>query len=315
MLGPTASGKSGLALWLSSQFRGEIVNCDSVQLYRGLDIGTAKTPPEARGGVPHHMIDVLDPGEDCDAGRFAALAQPVLNDIRVRAKLPVLAGGTGFYLRALLDGLAPGPQRDPALRRRLLLRGKRRPGLLHRLLKRWDPPTAARMHPNDHQKLVRALEICLLARRPASELFAAGAIPLRGFAPLKLLLAPEREALRARIQDRTAQIFAAGLVQEVCGLLARGVRADAKCLEAIGYKQARAVLEGRISEQEACRLTFFATCQYAKRQLTWFRKEPGTVLLPGFGWQPEIQDQAAQLVRRHVADLHLSPLFLKQIAP
>jgi tRNA dimethylallyltransferase len=314
VLGPTASGKSDLALRLSGQFCGEIVNCDSVQLYRGLDTGTAKTPPEARGGVPHHLIDTLEPGEECDAGRFAALARPVLEGIRLRARLPVLAGGTGFYLRALLDGLAPGPRRDVPLRRRLLLRERRRPGLLHRLLSRWDPPTAARMHPNDHQKLVRALEICLLARRPASAVFAAGAVALRGFAALKLVLAPERDALRDRIQDRTAQIFAAGLVQEVRGLLAGGLPADVKCLEAIGYKQARAVIEGRISEQEACRLTFFATCQYAKRQLTWFRKEPGAVVLPGFGSDPEIQDQAAQLVRRHLSDLHLSTLFSKQIA-
>lgn len=315
VLGPTASGKSGLALWLSRRFGGEIVNCDSIQLYRGLDIGSAKTPPEARGGVPHHLIDILDPGGECDAGRFAALARPVLEGIRARAALPVLAGGTGFYLRALLGGLAPGPRRDPALRRRLLHGQGRRPGVLHRLLRRLDPPTAARIHPNDHQKLVRALEICLLARRPASEVFAAGAAGLGGFAPLKLVLAPEREALRERIRARTAQIFASGLVEELRALLAAGLPADAKCLEAIGYKQAREVIEGRISEQEACRLTFFATCQYAKRQLTWFRKEPGTVLLAGFGPDTEIQDQAARLVRRHLGNLHLPAIFSKQIAP
>lgn len=301
-------------MWLAQRFEGDIVNFDSVQLYRGLDIGTAKTPPEARAGVPHHLIDILDPGEECDAGRFATLARPVLDDIRFRARLPVLAGGTGFYLRALLDGLAPGPRRDVALRRRLLLREMRRPGLLHRLLSRWDPPTAERMHRNDRQKLVRALEICLLAGRPASTLFAAGAATLPGFSPLKLVLDPERDALRDRIRDRTARIFAAGLLQEVQGLLAAGLPPDVKSLEAIGYKQARAALEGRISEQEASRLTFFATCQYAKRQLTWFRKESGAVVLPGFGSDPEIQDQAAQLVRRHLSDLHLPTLFCKQIA-
>lgn len=302
VLGPTASGKSDLALWLARESGGEIVNCDSLQVYRGADIGSAKTPPAARLGVPHHLIDILDPCDPCDAGRFASLARPVLREIAARGRLPILAGGTGFYLRATLDGLAPAPRRDPSLRTRLAAAEARRAGWLHRLLTRLDPPTAARIHPRDHQKLVRALEICLLARRPASSVFAAGSGPLAGFVPLKLVLLPGRESLRARILDRTRQMFAAGLVGE-----ARRLPPDAKPLEAIGYKEARAVAEGRLSQDEAIRLTFFATCQYAKRQITWFRREPGALILHGFGADPSIRQEAARLLRAFLENLPAAP--------
>jgi tRNA dimethylallyltransferase len=315
VLGPTASGKSALALLLARQFNGEIVNCDSLQIYRGFDIGTAKTPPADRLGIPHHLIDILDPLDSCDAGRFASLARPILSDVSSRGRLPVLAGGTGFYLRATLDGLSPGPQRDPALRQRLLSLEARRPGRLHRLLLRLDPPTAARIHLNDHQKLVRALEICLLAGRPASSLFSAGAAPLSGFAPLKLILLPEREALRAQIALRTRQIFESGLVEEVRQLLCQGLPATAKPLEAIGYKEALGVIEGRLPLNQAIQLTFFATCQYAKRQVTWFRREPGAYLLHGFGGDLSIASDAAGIVRSFLQSLHSPPSLFSEPNP
>ncbi|HAX41081.1 MAG TPA: tRNA (adenosine(37)-N6)-dimethylallyltransferase MiaA [Solibacterales bacterium] len=307
VLGPTASGKSALALLLARQFDGEIINCDSLQIYRGFDIGTAKTPPAERLDIPHHLADILDPLESCDAGRFASLARPIIHDVSSRGRLPVLAGGTGFYLRATLDGLSPGPQRDPALRQRLLSLEARRPGRLHRLLLRLDPPTAARIHLNDHQKLVRALEICLLAGRPASRLFSAGAAPLSGFAPLKLVLLPERGALRAQIALRTRQMFETGLVEEVSQLLCQGLPATAKPFEAIGYKEALGVVEGRLSVDQAIQLTFFATCQYAKRQITWFRREPGAQYLSGFGGDLSIASSAAGIVCSFLQSLHASP--------
>ena len=172
--GPTASGKSALALELALRFRGEIVNCDSLQLYRGLDLGTAKTPPAERRLVPHHLFDILDPQEVTTAGDYAVRARRVLAEIALRGSLPVLVGGTGFYLRALLDGLAEGPRRDDALRARLARMELRRSGRLHRFLRRLDPATASRIHPHDTKKIIRAVEICLLSRRPAAELFLEG---------------------------------------------------------------------------------------------------------------------------------------------
>lgn len=307
VLGPTASGKSALALLLAQQFNGEIINCDSLQIYRGLDIGTAKTPPVERLDIPHHLIDILDPRDSCDAGRFASLARPILSDVSSRGRLPILAGGTGFYLRATLDGLSPGPQRDPALRQRLLSLETRRPGRLHRLLLRLDPLTAARIHPKDHQKLVRALEICLLAGRPASLLFSTGSDPLSGIAPLRLVLIPDREELRARIALRTRQIFESGLVEEVRRLLSQGLPATAKPLEAIGYKEALDVIKGRLPLDQAIQLTFFATCQYAKRQITWFRREPGAHFLHGFGGDLSIASRAAGIVRSFLQSLQPPP--------
>lgn len=303
VLGPTASGKSDLALGLAERFGGEIVNFDSLQVYRGLDVGTAKTPMEARRGIPHHLIDILNPLEVFDAGQFAGRARAVLEEIGARGRLPVLAGGTGFYLRALLEGLAPGPGRDEGLRRRLNAMEERREGRLHGLLRRWDPATAARIHPRDRQKLVRAVEICVLARRPASELFAGGAAGLKGFRVLKLGLSPAREALRARIRLRTRAMFAHGLVEEVRGLLAAGLPADAKPLESIGYKEACAVVAGRLSPEQAEELTFYATCQYAKRQATWFRREADLETVEGFGWEPEVAARCAARVAEFLESL------------
>ena len=296
--GPTCSGKSRLAVEVARRVRGEIVNCDSLQLYRGMDIGTAKTPPEERGGVPHHLFDVLEPWEVFSAGAYARAARSALAGIRGRNAVPVVAGGTGFYLRALLEGLAEAPPRVEALRARLAARERKHPGSLHRILRRLDPRTAASIHPRDAQKLVRALEICLSARRPASDLFARGRTPLEGYRVLKLGLRPPRALLVERIQARTRWMFEEGLLDEVRGLLERGVPRDAKAFESIGYKEALACLEGRLSREEAMEAATIATRQYAKRQMTWFRREAGILWLEGFGDDPRVEAAARDAVGR-----------------
>jgi len=301
--GPTASGKSDLALELAVRFRGEIVNCDSVQLYRGLDIGTAKTPVERRRGVPHHLLDVFDPAELATAGDYSARARPVLREIASRGALPIVAGGTGFYLRALLDGLAEGPARNEPLRARLARMEAGHSGRLHRLLRRQDAEAAARIHARDLNKLIRALEICILARRPASHVFRDGSIPLEGFRTLKFVLEPDRQALHERIAARTRQIFAAGLLEEVRELVAHGVSMDAKPFESIGYREAAEILRGRMSLEQAVEATTIATRQYAKRQSTWFRREAGAIRVSGFGDDPSIIEDLTEITSRFLANL------------
>jgi tRNA dimethylallyltransferase len=302
--GPTASGKSTLALELAVRFQGEIVNCDSVQLYRGLDIGTAKTPAEQRRGIPHHLLDVLDPAELTTAGDYSLRAREVLREIAGRGALPIVTGGTGFYLRALLDGLAEGPSRDEPLRARLNRMESRHSGRLHRLLLRLDAEAAARIHARDLNKLIRALEICILSRRPASHLFREGRTPLEGFRVLKFILEPDRKALHERIAVRTREIFAAGLVDEVRGLVERGVSLDAKPFESIGYREATEFLRGRMSLEQAIEATTIATRQYAKRQITWFRRETGAVPVRGFGDDPLVLADLTDVTRRFLTNLH-----------
>lgn len=303
--GPTASGKSHLALALAERFGGEIVNCDSLQVYRGLDVGTAKTPPAERGGIPHHLFDLLTPDEIYNAGQYAADARRIIAAVAARGRLPVLAGGTGFYLRALLRGLADGPVRDEALRERLAQRETRRSGSLHRILRRLDARTAARIHANDLQKTIRALEICLLARRPASKVFDAGSLPLEGYSVLQLGLNPPRPELHQRIAARTAAMFGQGLLEEVRGLLAEGVPPTAKAFESIGYKEALACLRGDLTPAAATELTTIATRQYAKRQMTWFRREAGIRWLDGFGDDLEILGRAQVMVGSWLSEFTL----------
>ncbi len=281
--GPTGSGKSELALRLAERFDGEIVNCDSVQVFKYFNIGTAKLPERAWRGIPHHMIDALEPDLVFTAGDFARTARPILREITGRGHLPVVAGGTGFYLRALVEGLAPGPVRDEELRTRLAAKEARRPGAVHRLLCRFDAATAARLHPNDVPKAMRALEICLRARRPATEVFAAGRDALTGYRVLKIGLFPDREKLVARLEARVEAMFAEGLVAETEAILARGVPANAKPFESIGYKQALQVVRGELSVKDAIFYSKRDTRQYAKRQMTWFRQEPGLEVVRGFG--------------------------------
>ena len=293
--GPTGSGKSELALALAQQFDGEIVNCDSLQVYRHFDIGTAKLPLAERCGIPHHLIDILDPPELFTAGEYARLARETIQAIARRGRLPILAGGTGFYLRALLDGLFAGPSRDQSLRDRLSRREARRPGSLHRLLRRFDAATANKVHPNDVPKVTRALEVCLLTRRPVSALFQEGRDALTGFRTLKLGLLPDREALYQRLDERCAAMFAGGLVEEVQKILALGYPPESKPFESHGYKQALQFLRGELNLREAIFYAQRNTRQYAKRQLTWFRREAGLVWLRGFAGTPGIREHALAL--------------------
>ncbi len=298
IVGPTGSGKSDLALHLAVKFSGEIVNCDSLQLYRYLDIGTAKVPAAERRGIPHHLIDILDPDQIFTAGEYSRAAKPILEAIAQRGKLPIIAGGTGFYLRALLNGLSPGPSRDEELRRRLLEKKDR----LHRILRRIDPATAERIHPNDLNKTLRAVEVCLLSRRRMTAVFSTPGEKLEGFNLLKVGLNPDRALLVQRLNERCERMFADGIVDEVRRILQLGFPPDSKALESIGYAQALAYLQGRITHGEAITLTQAATRQYAKRQRTWFRAESGVHWISGFGHENETQHAAAGLVAENLFD-------------
>lgn len=297
VVGPTGSGKSELALRIAETYNGEVVNCDSLQVFRYFDIGTAKLPPAERRGIPHHLIDILNPDELFTAGEFARLGRQTIAEITGRARLPIVAGGTGFYLRALLEGLFPGPMRDEDLRVRLTCRENRRPGSLHRLLKRLDSASAQKIHANDVPKVMRALEVCLLTRRPVSELFRQGRDALHGYRVLKIGLLPEREVLYPLLDTRCAAMFEHGLGEEVRHILSLGYSPQCKPFESHGYKQTLQLLRGELSPRDALFYAQRNTRQYAKRQITWFRRERDLEWLKGFGNSPEIQQQALHRVQ------------------
>lgn len=299
--GPTGSGKSGLALALAETFGGEIVNCDSLQVYRHFDIGAAKLPEDQRRGIPHHLIDIADPLEVFTAGAYARLAREAIRSISARGRLPIVAGGTGFYLRAFLDGLFEGPARDQPLRDRLAAREARRRGSLHRLLTRFDSAAAAAIHQNDVPKVTRALEVCLLARRPVTDLYRRGRDRLLGYRALKLGLLPAREALIARLDDRCRAMFEEGLENEVRGILAMGYPPTAKPFEALGYKQTLQLVRGELNPRDALFYAQRNTRRYAKRQITWLRREAGLEWLRGFGDSPDIRQAAIERVRTFLA--------------
>ena len=281
IVGPTASGKTALALRLARERGGEIVSCDSLQVYRGFDIGSAKATPEERALVPHHLVDVADPGEVFSAADYSRLARSALGGIRARGRLAIVAGGTGLYLRALLGGLFEGPSRDDALRRRLdALATRFGDERVHRLLARIDPDAAARIPPRDRLRVIRALEVFRATGEPISERQREGAEPLRGFRILIVGLDPGRAALRRAVEERTRRMLALGLVDEARALLARGLPADRGPLRAIGYRQAVAVALGETSADEAEGQIVTATMRLAKRQMTWFRHQADARFFP-----------------------------------
>ena len=268
--GPTASGKSSLALALAARFNGEIISCDSVAVYREFEIGTAKPSREERARVPHHLIDVVAPDDFFTAGAYARLAREAARQITARGHLPIVCGGTGLYLRAMLDGLFAGPERDEQLRQRL--RCRKSPDSLWRLLRRLAPAAASRIHPNDEPKLIRAIEVCAASARPMSELLRSGRDALQGYRVLRIGLAPERGALYDRINRRCARMFEQGLVEETCALLERYGPA-VFAMRSLGYRQAASHLRGESSLAEAIAAAQQGHRNYAKRQLTWFRRD------------------------------------------
>ena len=301
ILGPTASGKTALSLALAQKFDGEIVNCDSVAMYREFDIGTAKPSAAELASAPHHLFDCVDPTQYTTAGEYARQSRHVLTEINLRHHLPIVVGGTGLYLRALLEGLFPGPQRSEELRARVRERAAQRGSpYLYAILTRLDRAAADKIHPNDAPKLIRAIEVCLTsrmdgARQKMSELWQQGRDPLRGFRILRLGLDPERGVLYDRINQRARNMFEAGLVEEAQRLLEK-YGAAARPLAYLGYKQAVQLLRGELTREQALQAAQQAHRNYAKRQMTWFRREPEVAWLKGFGDDQKIQQQALRRV-------------------
>ncbi|MFZ1085346.1 MAG: tRNA (adenosine(37)-N6)-dimethylallyltransferase MiaA [Terracidiphilus sp.] len=369
LLGPTGSGKTALSLELGARFNGEIVSCDSVAVYRGMERGTAKPTAEERALLPHHLIDVADPDQLFTAGAYSRQARAALTEIAARGRLPIVTGGTGLYLRALTEGLFAGPERQPELRVRLersRIRHEKQPEAplqvkpdmnpanspnsdhreavanspndlpdpslikrdvptkkcsvphplrvfcekggnprtstsliqeetwLHRVLQRLDPASAARIHANDAPKLIRAIEVCLTARKPLSEVRTRN--PLTGFRLLRIGLNPPRQSLYDRLNRRAAAMFANGLVEETRGLLER--YGPVQALNSLGYRQALAVLGGSLNVDAAVQAAQQGHRNYAKRQLTWFRREPEVHWIAGFGDEPESLHKAMKLIEQ-----------------
>jgi tRNA dimethylallyltransferase len=309
VLGPTASGKTALALAIARRFGGEIVNCDSVAMYREFEIGTAKPSQAERAEVAHHLVDCVDPLADVSAGEYARQARQILREIALREDerrkhLPIVSGGTGLYLRALVEGLFPGPQRSEELRNKLRARAEERGAdHLHRILRRLDAAAAKRIHANDVSKVIRAIEVCLASRQTSrlnmTELWQQGREALRGFRILRLGLNPEREVLYARINQRAAKMFGEGLIAETEKLLEKyGDRA--RPLTSLGYKQAVQFLRGELDRESALAAAQQAHRNYAKRQITWFRREPDVHWLAGSGDDPAIQAKGIAVIEPEV---------------
>jgi tRNA dimethylallyltransferase len=296
LLGPTASGKTALSLEQAERFGGEVVSCDSVAVYRELEIGTAKPNCSERRRVPHHLIDVVSPAEPYTAGDYSRAARAALMGIVERGCVPIVTGGTGLYLRALIDGLFVGPARSQPLRDHLrLVMARHGDSALHRILRRLDPSSAALIHPNDIPKLIRAIEVCVSAGKPMSVAWEAGRERLTGYRILRIGLEPERKALYARINQRAEAMFREGLVAETEQLLAK-YGEECRPLDSLGYKQAKAILKGSTTASEAIEAAQQAHRNYAKRQGTWFRREPDVRWLQGFGDVASVREEAQRMI-------------------
>lgn len=289
VMGPTASGKSALGVVLAERLGGEVVVCDSTQVYRGFDLGTAKVRAEERRGIPHHLLDLVDAHEVFTAGDYRRRALETLADLRRRGKLPVFTVGTGLYFRGLVEGLADAPARSESLRARLRGRALQRgPAHLHRILGRLDPEAAARIAPGDLPKVIRAIEVSVLGGRPISAVHRAGRARLEGYHVIPVGLNPPRAALYDRIHARVQEMLEAGWLEEVRRGMDAGIAATAKPFQFIGYGELREHLEGRRALAEAVAAIQQATRRYAKRQLTWFRREAGVKWFAGFGGDPQV---------------------------
>lgn len=297
VVGPTATGKSALALSLAARVGGEVLACDSTAVYRGFDIGTDKVPPGRRRGISHHLIDLVDPTEVYSAARYGRDAARAVREVAGRGRLPILAGGTGLYYRALTRGLFEGPGRDDALRGRLARVARHRGlGTLHRALARRDPASARRIHPADEKRLIRALEVLLLTGRPLTEHFAETRSPIAGYAVVAVGLRLPMAQLEARIADRVDRQLAGGLLDEIRGLLARGVPEDAGPFGGLVYRQALEHLRGERDLRGTRDLIARENRRYARRQSTWFRKEAGVRWLETPGEHPQTCEAAAKLL-------------------
>ena len=301
IVGPTATGKSTLGLALARRIGGEIVSCDSTAVYRGFDIGTDKVSPSVREGIPHHLVDVVDPAEAYSAARYARDASSAIRGITQAGHAPILVGGTGFYYRALTRGLFPGPARDTALRARLSAIGRRR-GVewLHRMVGRVDVASAARIQPRDEKRLIRALEVFFLTRRPLTDHFADTTSPIADYEVTTFALRLPADQTAHRVARRVEQQFTRGLMDEVRGLLARGVQPDAHSFSGLVYRQALEHLQGRRDAEETRDLIVRENQRYARRQLIWFRKEPNLQWIDLPGEHPD----ALRIVLRALADRH-----------
>jgi tRNA dimethylallyltransferase len=301
LAGPTASGKTALAIRLAERFGGEIVSCDSVAVYREMEIGTAKPTAEERALVLHHLIDVAWPDEQVTAGEYSRLAREALRGITERKRLPIVAGGTGLYLRALIDGLFPAAPARPELRERLRERAEKRGAShLHRVLTRLDAQAAKAIHPNDVPKVIRAIEVSL-ADAPMTEQWKLGRERLTGYRILRLGLNPPREQLYERINQRAAAMFDRGLIEETSRLMERYGR-ECRAMGSLGYAQAATVMAGEMTREEAVAAAQQGHRNYAKRQLTWFRREPEMHWLAGVGSDDAVVAEAERLVEGHLRE-------------
>jgi len=288
VLGPTATGKSALGIAIARAFDGEVINCDSTAVYRGFDIGTDKLPPSDRGGIPHHLIDIVDPAGEYTAADYARDAAAAISGIQARGRLPIVVGGTGFYYRALTRGLFPGPGRDESLRARLdRIADRRGVERLHALLRGVDGPSALRIQPRDRKRIVRALEVYFLTGRPLTDHFAETRSPIPDADVVAIALRLPAAVISERVTRRVDEQFDRGLLDEMRGLLARGVPEDARPFGGLVYRQALEHLHGIRDERATRALIAQENRRYARRQLIWFRKEPGLTWFDGPGASEE----------------------------